>query len=74
MHGWTSERKARQAELIRTWQPWERSTGPASAEGKAIVARNAWGGGERIKLRQMVREINQLLTAHREALRTPPGF
>jgi hypothetical protein len=48
--GWTSERKARQAELIRSWRPWERSTGPTSAAGKAVVARNACSGGYRAEL------------------------
>jgi hypothetical protein len=27
--------------LIHTWRPWEKSTGPVTTEGKAIVARNA---------------------------------
>lgn len=39
--GWTPERRARQATLIRTWRPWEHSTGPCSAEGKTQAARNA---------------------------------
>ena len=38
---WTKERRARQAELIRTWKPWKRSTGPRTPAGKArIVLRN----------------------------------
>lgn len=52
-NGWTSERRARQAELIRNWRPWERSTGPTSAAGKAVVARNAWKGGQSAELRQL---------------------
>jgi hypothetical protein len=39
--GWTTERRARQAALIRTWQPWAQSTGPRTAEGKAQAAANA---------------------------------
>jgi hypothetical protein len=27
--------------LIRTWKPWERSTGPRTAEGKAQAVTNA---------------------------------
>ena len=34
-NGWTSERRARQAEQIRRWRPWERSTGPTSSSGKS---------------------------------------
>ncbi|MDM7856907.1 hypothetical protein [Thiopseudomonas acetoxidans] len=52
-NGWTPERRARQAELIRSWQPWENSTGPVTKEGKAKVASNAWKGGIRPKLREL---------------------
>lgn len=37
-----TERKARQAELIRKWKPWEQSTGPKSVEGKARVSQNGY--------------------------------
>jgi hypothetical protein len=40
-HGWTEERRARQAELIRTWKPWEKSTGPRTSAGKRKAAKNA---------------------------------
>ena len=40
-NGWTPERRARQAKLIKTWRPWERSTGPTTEAGKEAVARNA---------------------------------
>ena len=63
-NGWTSERKARQAELIKSWRPWERSTGPTSAAGKAVVARNAWKGGHRAELR----ELRQALRAQRDEM------
>ena len=52
-NGWTPERRARQAELIRQWRPWEQSTGPTSASGKARAARNAWKGGVRPQLREL---------------------
>ncbi len=39
--GWSAERRARQAALIHNWRPWERSTGPRTADGKARSARNA---------------------------------
>jgi len=39
--GWTSERRARQAERIRLWQPWREPTGPKTEIGKARVATNA---------------------------------
>ena len=50
-NGWTQERRARQAELIRQWRPWEKSTGPKTAEGKTVVSQNAYKGGWREVLR-----------------------
>lgn len=38
---WTPERRAKQAEAIRRWQPWSASTGPRTREGKARSSRNA---------------------------------
>ena len=58
------ERRARQAELIKTWRPWEQATGPRSELGKAAVARNAWKGGVRATLREFSRQLQ----AQREAL------
>jgi hypothetical protein len=66
-NGWTPERKARMAELIRTWRPWEHSTGPRSAEGKSRSARNADKGGHREMLRALTRAMSGLLREQREA-------
>jgi hypothetical protein len=52
--GWTMERRARQAALIRIWRPWEQSTGPRTAEGKARASRNADLGGQRQKVRALL--------------------
>jgi hypothetical protein len=38
VNGWTLERRARQAELIRQWMPWAKSTGPRSPEGRQRVS------------------------------------
>ncbi|PRH81507.1 hypothetical protein C6N40_11865 [Arenimonas caeni] len=54
-NGWTPERRARQAELIRRWRPWEQSTGPRSDAGKARASRNGWKGGVRPALRELAR-------------------
>ena len=45
--GWSPERRARQAALIRRWQPWRRSTGPQTEAGRARAARNALKHGNR---------------------------
>ena len=65
-HGWTLERRQRQAELIRQWKPWEKSTGPRTAAGKALASRNAWQGGIRPQLRNLTKELNAELAAMRE--------
>jgi len=58
-NGWTPERRARQAELIRTWQPWEQATGPRTTAGKAVVSRNADKGGEWRRLRELSRVLRE---------------
>ena len=63
---WTPERRQRQAEAIRRWRPWERSTGPTSAAGKAKEARNADKGSVRQQLRTLSRELNSALADMRE--------
>lgn len=73
-NGWTPERRARQAEAIRRWKPWERSTGPRTAEGKQRTRMNGYKGGQQRKLRQLSRELNNLLREQREFLaEVPPG-
>ena len=56
-NGWTLERRARQSALIQQWRPWDKSTGPKSAEGKAAVSVNAYKGGTRLLLRQLARML-----------------
>jgi hypothetical protein len=65
---WTPEQRQRQREAIQRWKPWSKSTGPRSPEGKAAAARNAWTGGHLVKLRQVIKELNQALRAQREWL------
>ena len=69
---WTEEQRRRQREAIRRWKPWERSTGPQTAEGKAKVSRNGDKGGMWAKdladLRELRKTANALLKEHREML------
>ena len=71
-NGWTPERRARQAELIRTWRPWDRSTGPRTDAGKAKASRNADKAGawasERDSLRAFNRYARDLLREQRELM------
>jgi len=61
----TPEHRALRAKLIRRWKPWEKSTGPKSAEGKAKVSRNGYKGGHRT----VMRELSRLLKEQRENLK-----
>jgi hypothetical protein len=67
-NGWTLERRAKQSAAIRQWRPWERSTGPNTAEGKRLVSRNAYRGGRRAELRQLMRQVRELLREHNDGL------
>lgn len=66
VNGWTLERRQRQAELIRQWRPWAKSTGPRSSDGKERVSRNAWTGGHRQELRELSKMVNQQVRQSRE--------
>lgn len=67
-NGWTPERKARQAELIRIWKPWLRSTGPRTDEGKARAARNAFKNGSYRQIRRLSKTLNEVMNRQRSAL------
>ena len=66
VNGWTLERRAKQAELIRQWQPWKQSTGPKSVEGKQRIGSNAYKGGHRSKLREIIKLVNAEVRQARE--------
>lgn len=73
VNGWTPERRKRQAELIRQWAPWAKSTGPKSQEGKERVARNSWRGGHRQQLRELVKMVNAQIRQAREMVASIHG-
>lgn len=54
----TPEHRARRAELIRQWKPWEKSTGPRTVEGKAASSSNARRHG--MRSRDVIEELRQL--------------
>lgn len=68
--GWTPERRAKQAEAIRPWKPWDRSTEPETEEGKAASSRNADKGGTKSKASLQL--LGQLLREQKEALEECP--
>ncbi len=61
----TPEHRALRAELIRRWKPWEKSTGPKSAEGKARSAMRGFKGGSR----EILRELARMLREQAEAMK-----
>lgn len=67
-NSWTLERKAKQAQLIQTWQPWKRSTGPQTDEGRARASLNAYKGNPRGKLREDIRRIKEFMRKQRKFL------
>ena len=69
VNGWTLERRERQAELIRQWQPWKQSTGPKTSEGKAKASRNAWQGGDMARMRELAKDVNRVLREQRQWLK-----
>jgi hypothetical protein len=56
---WTPERRAKQSQAIRQWQPWTKSTGARTLQGKAVVSRNAFKGGHRPHLRQLAKDLSE---------------
>lgn len=58
-NGWTQERRRGQSELIQTWQPWIKSTGPRTVQGKAKAAQNAFKGGIRPQLRLIAKALRK---------------
>ena len=60
---WTTEQRARQAELIRLWKPWAASTGPKTPKGKAASSKNAVNYSCRELLREMTR-TNRAIVAY----------
>jgi hypothetical protein len=71
--GWSKERRARQAALIRSWAPWRRSTGPKTDAGKARSSMNALkhGGRSQAKIRefQRIRYVLRLAARNIQLLR-----
>lgn len=45
--------------MIQHWRPWEKSTGPKSAEGKGKASQNAQKGGHRAMLRELSRLLRE---------------
>jgi hypothetical protein len=65
---WTQERKTQQAKIIQRWKPWERATGPKTADGKTKVARNAFKGEKRPLLRRSMAMLKRYFKGNQDFL------
>jgi hypothetical protein len=61
MRHWTPEERLKQSKAIRSWKPWERSTGAKSPQGKAISSKNAFKTGDSVYVRQLIKQMNRIL-------------
>lgn len=60
---WTDDQKAIQAEKIKAWKPWKRSTGPRTHAGKQRAAKN-----REMSLEAARKRVNDLIRDHGKAL------
>lgn len=67
-HGWTPERRAKQATAIQRWKPWEQNPGVKTAAGKEISKMNALKHGARSA---WVRQLSAALRALEAVLAAP---
>jgi hypothetical protein len=65
---WSDKQKAKQSAAIHSWQPWDKSPGAKTPEGKAISSMNAHSG----YFRRRVRFGRWLLWAKNHNLRMTP--
>ena len=68
MTQWTEERRKKQAEAIRRWKPWEKSTGPKTEKGKEASRLNAYKHGAYEAGSAEIREVLRLNAAFVSAL------
>ncbi len=67
---WTPERRAAQAERMRTQKPWLKTTGPKTDAGKQRVAKNSQTHGRRsAEFMQQVKILRTLLRTQRAQLK-----
>lgn len=70
---WTEAQKQRQRELIQTWKPWTKSTGPRSDAGKQISSRNAYTGGLWLEVRALCKVGTVLIRQMKKEGNWPPS-
>jgi hypothetical protein len=66
--GWTSERRAKASQAIHAWQPWLKTKGPVTPEGKRRSSMNRYQGGKRENQRKARREVRAAVAAFHAAI------
>ncbi|WP_116091388.1 hypothetical protein [Sphingomonas crusticola] len=61
--GWTPERRAAYARMMKARQAWAHSTGPRTDEGKKRSSGNAAGNGCRQRLEAELAGVEELMRA-----------
>lgn len=68
MSGWTEEKRQAARNRIYQHQPWLKSTGAKTPEGKAISSQNAFKGGLYGRVKALNAQVNAMLREQKEAL------
>ena len=68
MRNWTPEQRQRQRELIQRWEPWEKSTGAKTLEGKKRSSQNAYKTGKSLEVRELIKTLNGLLREQKKLI------
>ncbi|MEI6190693.1 MAG: hypothetical protein WCP61_09765 [Chitinophagia bacterium] len=61
MRHWTPEERLKQSKAIRSWKPWECSTGAKTLTGKAISSKNPTKTGDSAYVRELIKQMNRIL-------------
>ena len=56
----TPEHRELRRQLIQRWKPWEKSTGPKTAEGKKRSAMRGYKGSQREQARELAESFNKI--------------
>jgi hypothetical protein len=68
MRYWTPEERLKQSKAIRSWKPWESSTGAKTPTGKAISSKNAIKTGDSVYVRELIKQMNRILREQKELM------
>ena len=68
MRHWTPEERLKQSKAIRSWKPWEKSTGAKTVQGKVISSKNAIKTGNSAYVRELIKHMNRILREQKDLI------